>query len=90
MYRSAHSADDWPSAAAARADVVRPMNPNYEYFMNGNFRQYAGEWIIIARRRVVAHGPGRRMPAMMRQTKEEYPGTPLFVAKIPRRAIQIL
>ena len=66
------------------------MDPNYEYFMNRNFRQYAGEWVVIVQQQVVAHGPGRRMPAMMRRTKQKYPGSSVFVAKIPRAVVQIL
>jgi hypothetical protein len=66
------------------------MDSDYEYFTSRSFPQYAGEWIIIIQQKVVAHGPGRRMPVMMQWAKQKYPGRPVFVAKIPRAVTQIL
>ena len=66
------------------------MNMNYEYFMTSNLHRYAGDWVIIAKEKVVAHGPSARMKAMLQQAKKDYPKESLFIAKVQQTAVQIL
>lgn len=58
------------------------MNPNYEYFMEHDLSQYAGTWVIIVSRKVVAHGPCRKMGSLVKRIRRSYPKEPLFIGKI--------
>ena len=60
------------------------MNMNYEYFMSRNLHKYSGDWVIIAREKVVAHGPRARMKAMLQRATKDYPKESLFIAKVPQ------
>jgi hypothetical protein len=66
------------------------MNPDYEYFMSRRIEEYAGDWVIIINKKVVAHGPRKKMKHMLQHAKNTYPGEALLVAKVPQRAVQIL
>jgi len=66
------------------------MNMNYEYFMNRDLHKYSGDWVIIAREKVVAHGPKARMKTMLQRARKDYPKESLFIAKVPQMAAQIL
>ena len=66
------------------------MNPNYEYFMDTDLKGYSGDWIIIVKKKVMAHGPRIKMKEMLREIKEAYPGESFLMAKVPKKEIQIL
>jgi hypothetical protein len=55
---------------------------NYEYFMSKDLHRYTGDWVIIAKKKMVAHGPRARMKAMLQQAKKDYPKESLFIAKV--------
>ena len=63
---------------------------NYEYFMDADLKRYSGDWIIIVKQKVVAHGPRIKMKKMLRGIKETYPREPFLIAKVPKKGIQIL
>jgi hypothetical protein len=66
------------------------MNANYEYFVNRSLQKYAGDWVIIAAQRVIAHGPRTEIKAMLRKAKRDHPKQPLFVAKVSQKNEQVL
>jgi hypothetical protein len=66
------------------------MNMNYEYFMGRNLGRYSGEWIIIIKQKVVAHGSSKKIKEMMQRARGQYPGESIFIAKVPEDTVQIL
>jgi hypothetical protein len=66
------------------------MNANYEYFINGSFEEFIGDWVIIVNEKVVAHGPRGKIKAMLNKARETHPKEPLFIAKVPEKIEQIL
>lgn len=66
------------------------MNVDYEYFMSRNLARYSGDWVIIVKARVVAHGPRRKIKQMVRRAKKDYPDESLFIARVPQKTEQIL
>ena len=66
------------------------MNTDYEYFMSRDLQGYSGDWVVIVRERVVAHGPRKKMKEMLQRARKYYPKESLFVAKVPHAAEQIL
>ena len=66
------------------------MNQNYEYFLEQDLSSYAGDWVIIVKEQVKAHGPSSRMKDMVQKVKLEYPGESILITKIPSKIQQIL
>lgn len=66
------------------------MNANYEYFMSRDLQRYSGDWVIIIKEKVIAHGPRRKMKEMLQQARKAYPKESLLIAKVPHGTEQIL
>jgi len=66
------------------------MNASYEYFMKEDLSKYAGDWVIIVREKIVAHGSRDHMAKMLKQIRQTHRGEPLFIAKVPEKTVQIV
>jgi len=66
------------------------MDKNYEYFMQADLGKHVGEWVIIAKERIVASGSGKEMKQALSKVKKEYPEETPFIAKVPQKIIQIV
>jgi hypothetical protein len=66
------------------------MDGNYEYFMRTDLGKYVGEWVIIAKEKIVANGSSKEMKEALDRIRKEYPGETPFIAKVPQNAIQIV
>ena len=58
--------------------------------MSKNLENYSGDWVIIAKEKVIAHGPRSKMREILQKAREAYPKESLFIAKVPEKTIQIL
>jgi len=57
--------------------VVMAIERNFSYFLNNDFSKYEdGEWIAIAKNRVVAHG--KSLKAVMKNAEKKTKMRPLF------------
>ncbi len=50
--------------------------------MTKDLNRYAGNRVIIAKEKVVAHGPRTRMKEMLQQARKDCPKESLFIAKV--------
>lgn len=66
------------------------MDISYDYFINQRLGKYAGDWVVIVRRMVVAHGARRDLKDMVSRVKSKYPDEPFLIAKVPEQTAQIL
>lgn len=66
------------------------MNANFDYFLSHDLGRYAGDWVIIVKEKVVAHGSRGRMKALLDEVKKHYPKESFLIAKVPNKGIQIL
>ncbi len=57
------------------------MNGNYEFFLDTDLSKYAGNWVVIVNRKVVASG--KDIKKMVLETRKKYPGKKPFIAKVP-------
>ncbi len=60
---------------------------NYEWFLKKDLSKYAGSWIAIIDKKVVANG--KNINKVITSTKEKYPNKRPFITKI-RNKLSIL
>lgn len=63
-------------------------SPNYEFYIKADTSAYKGEWIAIARKKIVAHGNDAEK--VYKQAKKKYKGEDISLAKIPEDQILVL
>ena len=56
---------------------------NYEWFLKEDFKNYAGKWLAIIDKRVVASGDDVKQ--IIQQAKEKYPNKKPLITKIRDR-----
>ena len=54
---------------------------NYQFYLQADLQQYAGEWVAIADEKIVAHGKSSKQVAQAAQAG--YPGKPLLLSFVP-------
>lgn len=60
---------------------------NYDYYVNADLTVYAGEWVAIINKKVVAHE--KSVKKLISKVKESYPKITPFVVKVPAKEILI-
>ncbi|HLD04662.1 MAG TPA: DUF5678 domain-containing protein [Candidatus Nanoarchaeia archaeon] len=63
------------------------MSKNYQFFLKTDVSPYIGEWIVICKERVVAHG--KNVEEVFRKAKNKYPKERPFLARIPDKEAMI-
>ena len=53
---------------------------NYDWFINTNLQEYAGEWVAILNKKVVAHEQDLKL--LLERVKKTYPGKKPSLVKI--------
>ncbi len=53
----------------------------YNFFMKTNVDKYIGEWIAIVNTEIVSHG--KDLKKVFSETKNKYPNSKPFIAKVP-------
>lgn len=61
---------------------------NYDYFVKANTSQYKGEWIAIAGKKIVAHGPNAE--DVYKQAKKKHLTDRISLAKAPDEQMLVL
>jgi len=60
----------------------------YNTFYSGaNLTAYAGEWVVIIDKAIVAHG--ENVKKLLKEVKKKYPDETPFIAKVPIKEILI-
>ncbi|HLD15022.1 MAG TPA: DUF5678 domain-containing protein [Candidatus Nanoarchaeia archaeon] len=63
------------------------MDKNYDYFMKTNVDKYIGEWIVVAKEKIVSHG--KDINKVLEEAKRKYPTeTPLLI-RVPDKEAMI-
>ena len=66
------------------------MDQNYEWWLKTDLSRFAGKWIVIAGKKVVASGTGREIGKKLTQIQKEYAMEEPLVAKVPPKAVMII
>lgn len=61
---------------------------NYEFFLKMDTSKYKGEWVAIAKNRVVAHGNDAQK--VYQAAKKKAPGKDISLAKAPEEQMLVL
>ncbi len=64
------------------------MSENYNWYIGADTSRFAGKWIAIARKKVVASGNDAR--DVYEKAKKEHPNEKLSLAKVPTEDTLIL
>ena len=71
--------------------ISMDLNPNNaiynNYYATADLSEYAGEWVAIVSKKVVAHGQNVKL--LMQKVKKEYPSVTPFITKVPLKEILI-
>ncbi|MFH1588432.1 MAG: DUF5678 domain-containing protein [Candidatus Diapherotrites archaeon] len=64
------------------------INETYSnFYANANLSKYAGQWIAVINKKVIAHN--KNVKTLMKEAKEKYPAVVPFIAKVPLKEILI-
>ena len=66
----------------------KKVSSNYEYFIKTNTSGYKGEWIAIAKQKVVSHGKDAQK--VYKQANKKYKNDEISLAKVPEEQTLIL
>ena len=64
------------------------LDKNYAFYLTLNLDQYAGKWIAIVDKKVVAQG--ENLKEVYNQSKKEYPGKKPLFDHISKNPLQFL
>lgn len=64
------------------------MNGDYEWFLNADISEYAGKWVVVLNKRIVASGDN--IKDLLAKVKKENPEAIPFVARVPRKMLMIV
>ena len=68
--------------------MVKNMVDNYKWLIQADLSEYEGEWTIIARESVVAHG--QDLEALYGFVDEKYPGEDRITVNVPPKGVYVL
>ena len=60
---------------------------NYSYYLKSDLNEYAGEWIVIAEGKIVAHGDD--VKHVVEEAKQHAPNKRLLLVKVPGKETMI-
>ncbi len=61
---------------------------NYEYFIKADTSPYRGEWVVIAKQKIVGHG--KDAEKVYKQANKKYKNEEISLAKVPEEQTLIL
>ncbi|MBI4990733.1 succinyl-CoA synthetase subunit alpha [Candidatus Gottesmanbacteria bacterium] len=67
---------------------MKKMMSNYDYFIKANTTSYKGEWIAIARKKIVAHGKDAEV--VFKKAKKICSSGDFSLAKVPNEQVLVL
>ena len=60
---------------------------NYSYYLKSDLNEYAGEWIVIAEGKIVAHGD--EVKQVVEEAKRKFGDKRLLLVKVPGKETMI-
>ncbi len=63
------------------------LSKNYDFYSDADLTKYAGEWVAIINKEVIAHG--KNVKALIREAGEKKPGETPFLAKVPLKKVML-
>ena len=66
------------------------MAGNFSAFLEIPRNQYDGQWVVLLNKKVVAHGSAREIKHEVERIRKENPSEIPFVAKVPKKILQIV
>lgn len=60
---------------------IKTPNSNYNFYIKTDTSNYKGEWIAIAKKRIVAHGKDAQV--VYKKAAQKYKNNDISLAKIP-------
>ena len=64
-----------------------PDTTAYDFYASADLSRYAGEWVAIIGKKVVAHA--KSVKSLLENVKETAPGETPFIARVPAKEIVI-
>jgi len=64
------------------------MFENYNWLTKQDLTKYEGEWIIVARKSIVAHG--HDLDKLYAKVDEKYPGEDRITFSVPKKGVYVL
>ena len=64
------------------------MHENYNWLVKQDLTKFEGEWIIIARKSIVAHGPD--LDKLYAEVDKKYPGEDRITFNVPKNGVYVL
>ena len=64
------------------------MMDNYNWLSKQDLSKYEGEWIIIARKSIVAHG--QNLEKLYTEIDKKYPGEDRITLNVPKKGVYVL
>lgn len=61
---------------------------NYRWLQNADLTKYSGQWVIVAREMVVAHG--HNLEELYSIVDRDYPGEERLTINVPEKGVYIL
>lgn len=61
---------------------------NYEFFVKTDTSKYRGEWLAIAKNKIIAHGPDAQ--SVYKTAKKKVPESQISLAKTPEEQMLVL
>jgi len=66
------------------------MVDNFSAFTEVPKDEYCGQWVIMLNEKVVAHGSPKAIKDKMKKIREQHPNEIPFLAKVPKKILQIV
>ena len=67
---------------------MKNITTNYLNFLKINTRRFHGQWVVLAGKKIVAHG--KKADTVYKQAVKKHPGEKISLAKIPQEATLVL
>lgn len=67
---------------------IRTSNSNYDFYIKTDTSNYKGEWIAIAKKRIIAHG--KDAEDVYKKAAQKFKNNEISLAKIPEEQTLIL
>ena len=67
---------------------MNKLSKNYINFLKVDTRKFRGEWVVLAGKKIVAHG--KKADVIYKQALKSHPKEKISLAKIPSEATMVL
>ena len=68
--------------------VRQKTSSNYDFYIHANTSAYKGEWVAIAKNKIVAHG--KDAEKVYREANKKFKNEEISLAKVPEEQVLVL